>query len=335
MPFLSNNHSTSYLDRRAMDQSSARRIAIIAARQMAPRNLFFLLFNIMALFTFYQPMRNLMSLSLSYDALYSHIVLIPLVSGYFIYLRRKSIFSNVRYEFTLGIIIITLGIVLYLLGMTRGLQPNQNDSLSLMAFSGVTLWIGGFVFFYGVQAFREAAFPLLFLVFMIPLPTLFADKIIYFLQTVSAEVSFEIIKFVGVPVFREGFVFQLPGISVEVAKQCSGIRSTLALFITSILAGHMFLQSRWNKVILVLAVFPIAVFKNGLRIVTLSLLGAYVDEKIITQSLLHSKGGIPFFILALVFMLPVLWILRKREEKKIIGEKIPPTLALPLKGRGN
>ena len=120
---------------------------------------------------------------------------------------------------------------------------------------------------------------------------------------------------IGVPLLRDGFVFQLPGINIEVAEQCSGIRSTLALFITSIIAGHLLLKTSWKKVILSLAVFPIAVVKNGARIVTLSMLGSYVDERFITQSLLHSRGGIPFFILALALFVPILWVLRRSEVK--------------------
>ena len=116
----------------------------------------------------------------------------------------------------------------------------------------------------------------------------------------------------GVPYLRDGFIFHLPGMSVEVAKECSGIRSGLALFITALLAGHLFLRTWWKKVILVVCIFPIAMFKNGIRITTLTLLGTYVDPRIL-QSSLHQEGGIPFFIIALLLMAPVLFFLRKSE----------------------
>ena len=256
------------------------------------------------------------------DPLYSHLVLVPLVTGYLIFMSRKVIFSDVKYVFPAGMTLITMGVILYLIGLNQASSFKQNDYLSLISFSVIVSWIGGFVLFYGVQAFQKAAFPLLFLVFMVPIPTLVINKIVFILQSASAEVTYGFFKVVGVPVFREGFLFHLPGVSIEVAEQCSGIRSTLALFITSILAGHLFLETGWKKVVLTLAIFPITVFKNGLRIVTLSLLGTYVDEKILTQSLLHSSGGIPFFLLALLFLAPILWFLRKSEKRGVDTDPI-------------
>ena len=66
---------------------------------------------------------------------------------------------------------------------------------------------------------------------MIPIPGLIMDKIIYALQVGSTEGSEGLFIFTGVAFQREGFVFHLPGFSVEVAEQCSRIRSSLALFI--------------------------------------------------------------------------------------------------------
>jgi exosortase/archaeosortase family protein len=85
--------------------------------------------------------------------------------------------------------------------------------------------------------------------------------------------------------------------------------------ITCVLAGHMFLKTTWKKIVLVLAVIPITMFKNGIRIVSLSLLGVYVDRGFLTSSL-HTDGGILFFVLALLLMAPILFVLRKSERTK-------------------
>jgi exosortase/archaeosortase family protein len=90
----------------------------------------------------------------------------------------------------------------------------------------------------------------------------------------------------------------------------------LALFITSVVAGYMFLESHPRRILLALCVFPITIFKNSLRIATLAVLGSYVDPSWVTSSWLHRMGGKPFFILALLFMLPVLWLLRRSEKKR-------------------
>jgi len=129
---------------------------------------------------------------------------------------------------------------------------------------------------------------------------------------VATQVLF---KLSGMPFLKEGPVFHLPGITIEIAKQCSGIRSSLGLFVTAIIVGHLFLQSDWRKLILLLFVFPITVLKNGIRIMTLSLLAVYVDEKFITESFLHRSGGFLFYLPALLLLGIVLWWLRKAEQR--------------------
>ena len=249
------------------------------------------------------------------NELYSHIILIPLISGYFFYESRKSLLSEVRTSIPLGTAIAVLGSILYVAGLSQGGKLHPNDRLSILLFSAVTFWIGGFVFLYGVRSFRAAAFPLLFLFFLTPVPIFVIERFILVLQIASTEVTHLFFRITGVPVLREGFTFHLPGLSIEVAKQCSGIRSSIALVITSIIAGKLFLNTGWRKWILVLAIFPVTVFKNGLRIVTLTLLGTYVDPRILGSEL-HKSGGIPFFAVALLLLAPVLWFLIKSEKRQ-------------------
>ena len=116
-------------------------------------------------------------------------------------------------------------------------------------------------------------------------------------------------------------VFELPGIAIEVAKECSGIRSSLALIITSVIAGYLFLQTGWRRIVLVLLIFPLMIIKNAVRISTLSLLAVYVDEGWLTDSFLHRSGGIFFFLLALTLLAPVLLFLKKSEKKPTNKEK--------------
>ena len=274
----------------------------------------FILFNIVTIIMFYGPMRNLIALSL-HNAYYSHIILIPFISGYFMYLRRKAIFSDINYSYAAGIILMIVGGILYLTGKTQGIKLDRNDYLSLMTFSSLIFWMGGFVLFFGIRAFRIGAFPLLFLIFLVPMPSLIMEKVIFLLQMGSAEAAYGFFKLTGIPFLREGVVFHFPGISVEVAKECSGIRSSIALFIMGVILSNMFLQTGWRRIILLSSVFPLAIIKNGIRIVTLTLLALYIDESFITNSKLHHDGGIIFFLIALTFLAPILWLLRKSEKR--------------------
>jgi len=119
----------------------------------------------------------------------------------------------------------------------------------------------------------------------------------------------------GATVFREGLRFHLPGIVIEVAKECSGIHSTLVLFVTSLLAGHLFLRSQWKKAVLALAVVPLGIARNGFRIFTISWLCVHVGPAMI-DSPIHHRGGPIFFTLSLVPFLALLFVLRKSEGRR-------------------
>ena len=280
---------------------------------MDKRLLFFAGITLIALALVFDPIHNLYE-SAGRREYYSHIFLIPLVSGYLVYLNRKELLKNSSLTFSTGAIMSVGAIALYLLGLAQGAKLTLNDQVAILVFSTIIFWIGGFILIYGWDAFRKAPFPFLFLVFMVPIPDFLMKKIIYALQVGSIHVSEILFTLSGVPFEREEFFFRLPGVSVEVAEQCSGIRSSLALLITSILAGHFFLDRLWKKVLLALLVFPIAVFKNGLRIMTLSLLGAYVDAGFLTGGFLHQSGGFLFFVPALGLLGLALWILRRKAE---------------------
>jgi exosortase len=114
-------------------------------------------------------------------------------------------------------------------------------------------------------------------------------------------------------VYREGFIFQTPHLSIEVARECSGIRSFISMLILTVLAGHLLLKATWRRLALILVAIPIMIFKNAVRIVTLTLLSIHVDPAIL-QSRLHQEGGIPFFLMALVLTYPVLKVLMRTER---------------------
>jgi exosortase len=254
---------------------------------------------------------------------YSHIFLIPLVSLILIAVHRKNILAGAAGKPALGFFICATAIILYagaeaLRGRFypsafRG-QGEPNDYLSL-CMAGVVVWvIGSFISVYGPLAFKRAQFALLFLAFAIPIPTFLLNGVVSLLQHASAEVSNFVFTFSGAAFHRNGLVFEFSNVAVQVAEQCSGVRSSLSLFILSTVTGYLFLRTVSRRLLLALAVFPITVFKNALRIVTITLLANHVDERFLTDHWIHRGGGIPFFGVALMLFIPLVWIMRKSES---------------------
>ncbi len=284
------------------------------ARQVKGRILYFLLFVGAAVIVYLVPLGSLLSFAWRDDT-FSYIPLLPVVSAYLFYENRKKIFLGENGLYPGGAALLVLAILLYAFDASQAGRLAPADHLTVMTLSFVSCIVGGLGFFYGAGAWKAAALPIFFLVFMAPIPVFLLDRIVVFLQSLSAEASSVIFRLTGVPVYRNGFVFQLPGQTIEVAKQCSGIRSSLSLFIVSLLAGHLFLKDTWRKTVLCLSIVPITIVKNAVRIVTLSLIAVYIDPRIL-GSVAHRQGGIPIFFLALVLLGAVLWLLRRGEKKR-------------------
>jgi exosortase/archaeosortase family protein len=108
-------------------------------------------------------------------------------------------------------------------------------------------------------------------------------------------------------------VLSLSKIEIEVAPQCSGIRSAMYLFMTGLVFSQLFLKSAGRRVLLVLSVLPIAIFKNALRIVTLAIIANYANKDILSSDL-HRKGGIPFMIFGIVMLAIVAKLVERKQE---------------------
>jgi exosortase len=193
--------------------------------------------------------------------------------------------------------------------------------LSISVAGLVVAVVGGFLFAFGRHAFRAALFPLCFLVFTVPLPSFVIDGATQLLKVGSTEVVAWLFTLTSTPYYREGFVFALPTAVIEIADECSGIRSSIGLMLTGFLACHTFLQRGWTRAVLLGVVLPMTVLKNGIRIVGLSLLAMYVDPEFLTGQL-HHEGGIVFFLLALALLAPVLIVLRRLEPSAPIASGV-------------
>lgn len=248
----------------------------------------------------------------------SHIVIMPLLSAGLIALNWRQILAAPRTWWQGGAPVLALGAALaVLLPMVRpgSLQPNQDLALTLAAVPLIVLWTGAFLLLFGAQAARAAAFPLAMLWFTAPFPGVLLKPVNDVLKAGSSSVVAALFEVTGTPFVRDNhFSFRLPFISIEVADECSGIRSSIGLLLTSLLAGHQWLSTSWRRALLALAIVPVTIFKNGVRIATLSLLSIHVDPSYLTGQL-HHEGGILFFVISLTLMAPVLFLLVRSERR--------------------
>lgn len=255
------------------------------------------------------------------DVTASHVILVPFVSIALIYANRTAIFSSVKTTLGLGLPIVVGGIALSLVAQFVIAEDTRALSVSV---AGLALsWIGGYIVCYGAAAARAALFPLAFLLFMIPPPDIAIAAATQFLKTGSTETVARLFTLTGTPYLRQDFVFSLPDLTIEVADECSGIRSSIALLLTSLIAGHSQLKSPWARVILALAVLPVALLKNAVRIVALTLLAMHVDPSFLTGQL-HHEGGVVFFLLALGLMVPLFLVLQRLEAVRSV--RLSPSL---------
>jgi exosortase len=256
--------------------------------------------------------RQLISLaSLSFhDERSSHILLIPLMSAFLIFLQRKQVFRAPCYCPSIGVPLLLLAGVFWYRLQAPLSHLNSTDQVSVVAALIVLVWIGAFILCYGTTAFKAAAFPLLFLSLMIPIPVAMAEKTVSVLQRGSAETCHALFGLLGVPFIQHGLQFSLPGVNIEIAEQCSGIHSALSLFIAGLLLQHVLLQGTWKRVFFTLCIFPISIFKNAVRIVTIAWLGIHVNPDFF-HGQLHRQGGLPFSLLAITLLGLLVWLLRR------------------------
>jgi exosortase C (VPDSG-CTERM-specific) len=279
-------------------------------------------FAIVLLAAFARPLLALVNYAAGSE-LYSYILLVPFVSAYLLYLRRDQLPKNYVTDLPLAVVSLAAGlgvlVLIYWLDFVRQ-RPSDNDRLALLTLSFLCFLAAGGFFFFGRGWMRAAAFPLAYLIFMVPMPDAMANALETASKYASAEVANLLFHLSGTPFLRAGLIFQLPNITIEVAQECSGIRSTWVLFMTSILAANLFLKTRWRRLALVAFVIPLAILRNGFRILVIGLLCVNVGPQMI-HSLIHRRGGPLFFMLSLIPFFLVLWWLRKGDVRTRHREK--------------
>ena len=273
----------------------------------------FALLIAVSLVLWWHPLSATLDLALSREE-FTHILIILPISLTLIYLKRKESRLEGQGSFIAGSVVLLAALAI-LAFAKWGRAFEDDERLSVVMFGLVTWLIVSVVLCFGTRTSRLLIFPLLFLFWIVPLPEVLLGRIVESLQDQSAFASRILFRMVGTPATQDGIMLSIPGLDIEVARQCSSIRSSMVLIVMTMFLAQLFLHSWWRKALLIAAAIPLSVIKNGLRIVVIGELATRVDMGYLDGNL-HHHGGIVFLAVALLIVVCLMWLLMRGENSK-------------------
>ncbi|MGA8213708.1 MAG: exosortase/archaeosortase family protein [Candidatus Sulfotelmatobacter sp.] len=230
------------------------------------------------------------------DPNYSHGFFVPAFSGYLIWNKRRQIGAIKAIPSVWGAILVLGPLAVLYLG-------SLGSELFLQRISLVGVIAGLIVYFTGWRRLRAVAFPMVFLFFMIPLPAMIYNQIVFPLQLLASRFATSCLETLNLfPVLREGNLLILDGYTLEVVDACSGIRSLTSL--VALAMGYSYLAERrlGIRIFLVLAMVPVAIVSNGIRVVITGLLVNYFGISA-AEGFIHSFSGWAIFLISVMLLL--------------------------------
>jgi exosortase len=242
------------------------------------------------------------------DPNYSHGFLVPLVSLFLLWKKRKEL-SQIQTKISpLGLGIIAGGLFLLLVGTAGAEYFTARLSFVLLLFGLV--W-----YFGGARMAKMSSVPIWYLVLAIPVPYVIYFAVAFPLQIWATKITAVLLHLLGMPSLRQGNVIHLPGYSLEVVEACSGLRSLVSLLALSGVYAYLTQKTKLKKIILFLSAVPIALVANIFRI-SLTALGAYLISPKIAEDFLHELSGLVVFIVSFICLFILGEILKRIGAKK-------------------
>lgn len=254
---------------------------------------------------------------------YTHILLILPISLVLIFLDWPSLKGGSAPNIRAGSAFLVVAVLVATLASLQSRALSPDVQLSIRMFALVLFWIGSCILCLGSRVARALIFPLCFLFWLIPFPPAVLREVVTLLQQGSAATAHWLFTAAGVPVSQDGVALNIPGLTVEVSQECSSIRSSSMLLVTTMVLAQALLRSPWRKALVIAVAVPLSVAKNGLRIFTISMLGTRVDPGYLTGRL-HHQGGIIFFAVALTIVFGLISLLRRGD-----GGITPTVILIP------
>ncbi len=250
------------------------------------------------------------------DPNYSHGFIVPFMSTFFVYERWTQLREIPIQPSILGIPILILGMAMLVIGSVGAELFTQRMSF-LVLITGLTLLI------LGKRMLVTLSLPIVFLLFMIPLPAIVVNAIAFPLQIFAAQSASFCLFNLGIPVLREGNLIFLAGTTLEVAEACSGLRSLMALLALGTVYGYFSQRQMWKRWALVLLSIPIAIVANALRVTGTGILANYWGAEA-AEGFYHTFEGWIVFVVAFILLLGCGTIIAK------IGKQPPRHSVTPV-----
>ena len=239
----------------------------------------------------------------------SHGFLVPIMAGYFVWQRKEELRSAIIDSSRWGGILLFLALAVYVLSYAGGLAFPSRVALVLSLMGLIWCCLGR-------ELTKILAFPVLFLLFMIPVPYSLMGTVSLPLQLMATRVSANLIEACSIPVYREGNMLYFMNTQLEVAEACSGIRSIMSLTMLAVIFASM-LRDGWEKrAILVASAIPIAMLANIIRISGTGIMAHFFGDKV-ARGFLHELSGIAIFVFGFVVLLGIYTIINRGKSEDV------------------
>lgn len=236
---------------------------------------------------------------------YSHGYLVPLVAALLAWRERDALREAPARRSRAGLVGVAAALVAYGAGAAAGLTHVQGVSL-VAAVASCVLWLRG------PEWLRLLAFPIGYLLFMVPLPDAWLQPLIVQLRLWVSAAAVAILHGAGVAVVRDGNVIGLPsGESLFVADACSGVTSLVTLTPLAFLVAQLTERSLWRRAVIVASVVPIALFFNLVRVLGTTVAAQKVGAVRATSGDLHDAAGLLVYVLGCLALVGVGSLLRR------------------------